>query len=86
MQCRHKRCIRKHCISSIVACSVGLGLGVTVVPEIFAGLPESVKILTNSGIVAGSITAIVLNIVFNVIPSGKKAGSNRDALVQRHAS
>ncbi|THF73379.1 solute carrier family 23 protein, partial [Metabacillus sediminilitoris] len=41
----------------IVACSVGLGLGVTVVPDIFAGLPESLKILTNSGIVAGSISA-----------------------------
>jgi len=49
----------------IIACSVGLGLGVTVVPELFAGLPSGVQILTGNGIVAGSVTAIVLNIVFN---------------------
>jgi xanthine permease len=50
----------------IIACSVGMGLGVTAVPDLFAQLPESVKILTNNGIVAGSLTAIFLNIVFNV--------------------
>jgi xanthine permease len=50
----------------IIACSVGLGLGVTAVPDLFAQLPENIKILTNNGIVAGSLTAIVLNIVFNV--------------------
>ncbi len=55
----------------IIACSVGMGLGVTVVPDIFAHVPEALKVLTGSGIVAGSITAIVLNIVFNVIPSRK---------------
>ncbi|WP_047982817.1 nucleobase:cation symporter-2 family protein [Ornithinibacillus californiensis] len=55
--------------SMIVACSVGMGLGVTVVPELFAQLPNSVQILTSNGIVAGSITAIVLNIVFNMLPS-----------------
>ncbi|SFL35750.1 xanthine permease [Gracilibacillus orientalis] len=49
----------------IVACSVGMGLGVTVVPEIFAELPEGITILTESGIVIGSLTAICLNIIFN---------------------
>ena len=53
----------------IVACSVGMGLGVTVVPEVFAVLPSSVRILTESGIVAGSFTAIVLNLLFNMVPS-----------------
>ncbi|MGM7721983.1 nucleobase:cation symporter-2 family protein [Metabacillus sp. Hm71] len=70
----------------IVACSVGLGLGVTVVPDIFAGLPESVKILTNSGIVAGSVTAILLNIIFNVIPNAKRKGNNNRSIVQKQAS
>lgn len=56
----------------IIACSVGVGLGVTTVPDLFAHLPESVKILTNSGIVAGSLTAIFLNIVFNVIKPAKR--------------
>ncbi|MFS0671799.1 nucleobase:cation symporter-2 family protein [Ornithinibacillus sp. 179-J 7C1 HS] len=55
--------------SMVVACSVGMGLGVTVVPELFAQLPSSVQIITSNGIVAGSITAIVLNIVFNMLPS-----------------
>jgi len=56
----------------IIACSVGMGLGVTAVPELFAHLPESVKILTNNGIVAGSFTAIFLNIIFNVIKPAKQ--------------
>lgn len=57
----------------IVACSVGIGLGVTVVPEIFAVVPKSFQILTSNGIVAGSITAIVLNILFNMIPARRKS-------------
>ncbi|HET7521938.1 MAG TPA: nucleobase:cation symporter-2 family protein [Bacillales bacterium] len=49
----------------VIACSIGLGLGVTVVPDLFAKLPDGVQILTNNGIVAGSFTAILLNVVFN---------------------
>ncbi|RYG73466.1 purine permease [Lentibacillus lipolyticus] len=52
----------------IVACSVGMGLGVTVVPELFQQFPSGIQILTSNGIVAGSVTAIVLNIVFNMTP------------------
>ncbi|SET46600.1 xanthine permease [Salinibacillus kushneri] len=59
--------------SMIVACSVGMGLGVTVVPELFSRLPESVQILTSNGIVAGSVTAIVLNIIFFMLPSKKSS-------------
>lgn len=50
----------------IIACSVGMGLGVTTVPNLFSHLPETVKILSNSGIVAGSLTAIFLNLVFSI--------------------
>lgn len=50
----------------VVACSVGMGMGVTVVPELFQHFPAGIQILTSNGIVAGSITAIVLNIVFNM--------------------
>ncbi|BAQ10746.1 xanthine permease [Bacillus sp. OxB-1] len=56
----------------IIACSIGLGLGVSVVPELFAKLPESFQILTSNGIVAGSTAAIGLNIMFNMIPSRKR--------------
>jgi xanthine permease len=55
----------------IIACSVGIGLGVTAVPELFAQMPSSIRILTDNGIVAGSITAILLNIVFNVAPKAE---------------
>ncbi len=57
----------------IIACSVGMGLGVTAVPELFAQMPSSIRILTDNGIVAGSLTAIVLNLVFNVFKSEKAA-------------
>ncbi|MCM3216347.1 purine permease [Niallia taxi] len=57
----------------VVACSVGLGLGVTVVPDIFKEMPETIRILTESGIVAGSLTAIILNILFNLLPNRKPA-------------
>ncbi|MFC3884112.1 nucleobase:cation symporter-2 family protein [Bacillus songklensis] len=56
----------------IIACSVGMGLGVTVVPDLFAKFPPSLQILTANGIVAGSITAIVLNIVFNILKKKEK--------------
>lgn len=56
----------------IIACSVGMGIGVTVVPEVFSCIPKGIQILTENGIVAGSFTAIFLNIIFNVIPSKGK--------------
>ncbi|EJP95952.1 MULTISPECIES: xanthine permease PbuX [Bacillus cereus group] len=55
----------------IVACSVGIGLGVTVVPTLFSQLPENIRILTDNGIVLGSASAVLLNIVFNMVPHRK---------------
>jgi xanthine permease len=55
----------------IIACSVGMGLGVTAVPELFAQMPSSIRILTDNGIVAGSLTAIGLNVFFNVFSKRK---------------
>lgn len=48
-----------------VAISLGLGLAVTVVPDLFAVLPDNLSVITSSGIVMGSMTAIILNAVFN---------------------
>ncbi|PID16615.1 xanthine permease [Sporosarcina sp. P34] len=61
----------------IVACSIGIGLGVSVVPDLFKELPESVQILTSNGIVLGSMTAIFLNIIFNMLPSKKKQAAEQ---------
>lgn len=49
----------------IIACSVGLGLGVTTVPTAFAQLPSFVRMFTDSGIVLGTVVAIVMNLIFN---------------------
>ncbi|MDQ0245331.1 xanthine permease [Bacillus fengqiuensis] len=69
----------------IIACSVGMGLGVTVVPEAFAQFPPTLQILTGSGIVAGSMTAIVLNMVFNVLKK-KEAVTNVTKLADHKVS
>lgn len=50
----------------VVACSIALGMGVTVVPNLFGQFPPIIRILFENGIVAGSITAIVLNIILNM--------------------
>ncbi|WP_110112315.1 nucleobase:cation symporter-2 family protein [Bacillus sp. CGMCC 1.16541] len=68
----------------IVACSVGMGLGVTVVPDLFVKLPQSVQIITSNGIVAGSMTAIFLNIVFNMMPLRKKTHSSAVSPAMKH--
>ncbi len=49
----------------VAACSITLGLGVTVTPNLFAQFPSSVRILLESGIVVGALTAVILNILFN---------------------
>nr|WP_068131164.1 nucleobase:cation symporter-2 family protein [Nosocomiicoccus ampullae] len=55
----------------VVAISLALGLGVTAVPDVFSSLPSSISVITESGIVMGSLSAIILNIVlnFNLEPS-----------------
>lgn len=60
----------------IIACSVGMGLGVTTVPELFAKLPAQVQILTGNGIVAGTFTAIIMNLIFNGL--GEKPEEHHD--------
>ncbi|MED4206401.1 nucleobase:cation symporter-2 family protein [Neobacillus mesonae] len=51
--------------SLIVACSIGIGLGAAVVPVMFEKLPDNLRLLIENGIVIGSITAVILNIIFN---------------------
>lgn len=47
----------------ILAISLGIGLGVTVRPDFLKHLPSMLKSLFSSGISAGTITALLLNIV-----------------------
>ncbi len=56
----------------IMACSIGMGLGITTVPTLFASLPEGIQIITNNGIVIGSLTAIIMNLIFMKAPKETK--------------
>jgi xanthine permease len=49
----------------IVACSVSMGVGAAVVTPLFGKMPEMFGILFGSGIVSGSVTALLLNLFFN---------------------
>jgi OHCU decarboxylase len=50
----------------IVAVSLGLAIAPTVYPEIVANFPPAVQTIISSGITMGSLTAILLNLLFNV--------------------
>lgn len=52
----------------VSAISIGLGLGVTVYPQIFQDLPQTVQIIMNNGVVIGSFSAVILNVIFNMRP------------------
>ncbi|MDT4050375.1 xanthine permease PbuX [Staphylococcus arlettae] len=51
----------------IIAVSVGLGTGISAVPQAFESLGEQFAWLTQNGIVLGSLSAIILNFFFNGI-------------------
>lgn len=50
---------------TIVGISLAVGVGVTVVPNIFDAFPSLLSMLLSNGLFMVSITAIILNIVFN---------------------
>ena len=51
----------------IIAVSVGLGTGISAVPQAFESLGEQFAWLTQNGIVLGALSAIILNFFFNGI-------------------
>ena len=69
----------------IVATSIGLAMYVTAIPEVAKAVPEWAQIILGSGITLGSITAILLNLVFHHIGRGRGpavAGAPGDHLVR----
>ncbi|MFF8195599.1 nucleobase:cation symporter-2 family protein [Streptomyces bobili] len=58
---------------TVVAVSVAMGVLPVGVPSIYERFPDSFQTVMNSGISAGCVTAIVLNLLFNHLPG--KAGS-----------
>ena len=59
----------------IVAISLALGLIPVAAQDFYAGLPAGMQIVLNSSITAGSIVAIALNAVFNILRGGTKVRS-----------
>jgi uric acid transporter len=51
----------------IVAVTLALGMIPVASPDFYSSFPPGVQIVLNSGITAGSIAAIVLNVAFNVL-------------------
>ncbi|HEY5812683.1 MAG TPA: nucleobase:cation symporter-2 family protein [Terrimicrobiaceae bacterium] len=49
----------------IIGCSLALGLGVSTVPNFCAALPAGLRILFDNGIVAGTLSAVLLNLFFH---------------------
>lgn len=47
----------------VVACSIAVGLGSAAVPQMFDQLPSTAKMLLQNGIVTGSLTAVILNLL-----------------------
>jgi xanthine/uracil permease len=51
----------------IVAVSLAIGLIPVASPTFYSAFPSGMQIVLNSGITAGSLTAIILNVAFNVM-------------------
>ncbi|GBG95296.1 hypothetical protein LFYK43_17550 [Ligilactobacillus salitolerans] len=49
----------------IMAVSIGLGLGVTTQPALFQYLPAELQTILGNGMVVGSFTAVILNLLLN---------------------
>ncbi|MDF3299352.1 nucleobase:cation symporter-2 family protein [Streptomyces tropicalis] len=67
--------------ATVVAVSVAVGLLPVGVPTVYAKFPDWFQTIMNSGISAGCLTAIVLNLLFNHLPSrGASAPAETDGL------
>nr|BBH86261.1 uracil permease [Thermosporothrix sp. COM3] len=67
-----------HANVMIVAVSLGVGMIPVGAPTFYHQLPDWLQIITNSGITAGCVAAIVLNIYFH----GFKGGGHKDEIME----
>ena len=68
----------------IVAVSVGLGLVPVVSPTFFAQLPHALSPLLHSGILLASVSAVLLNVIFNGVSSAKENESIDEGVYREH--
>jgi NCS2 family nucleobase:cation symporter-2 len=67
--------VKNHHNLFIVAVSIGLGLVPVVSPHFFSRLPPALSPLLHSGILLASVSAVVLNLIFNGV-KGERAAKN----------
>lgn len=60
---------------TIVAVSVAMGVIPATVPTLYDKLPGWASLFLESGITAGALTAILLNVLFNIVGSGREQRS-----------
>jgi NCS2 family nucleobase:cation symporter-2 len=65
--------VKNHHNLFIVAVSIGLGLVPVVSPHFFAKLPPALSPLLHSGILLASVSAVVLNLIFNGVKGERAA-------------
>lgn len=57
----------------IIAVSSGAGIGVSITPDAFTHLPDSLRLIFSNGVVVGTITAVLLNFIFNGVKREKRS-------------
>lgn len=60
----------------LVAVSIGMGLIPVVRPEFFAHLPQWMSPITHSGIAMATLSALTLNLLFNILGGHERAAEN----------
>jgi xanthine permease len=70
----------------VVACSIGIGLGITAVPTLLDQTPQTFKSIFSSGIVTSSVLAVILNAFLNhgdkdVHSNVKSSESHSDGMI-----
>jgi len=68
--------VKNHHNLFIVAVSIGLGLVPVVSPHFFAKLPPALSPPLHSGILLASVSAVVLNLIFNGVKGERAAKSD----------
>ncbi|MDQ3285680.1 MAG: purine permease, partial [Actinomycetota bacterium] len=62
----------------VVAVSLAVGLIPVAFPTFYSAFPSGLQIVLNSGITAGSLTAIILNVAFNVLGGREERPDPKD--------
>jgi NCS2 family nucleobase:cation symporter-2 len=65
--------VKNHHNLFIVAVSIALGMVPVVAPKFFSQLPHALEPILHSGILLASVTAVVLNVIFNGVRKERDA-------------